>query len=119
MSAQRRVETRGWWKRGLTMLAGLALSACAATTASIVPGPQYMIVGFDEKVTWDETGKVQLLPPGKDLVSVVDITNRETPRIVVSLPLMNSVFGPPTNLAITPDERVAIAANSMAWTQEG
>ena len=118
MSAQRSVGTIGWWKRGLTMLAGLALSGCA-TTGSMVPGPQYMIVGIDEKVTWDETGKVQLLPPGKDLVSVVDISNREAPRIVVSLPLMNSVFGPPTNLAIAPDERVAIVANSMAWTQEG
>ncbi len=118
MSTQWRVRTGGWWTRGLTVLAGLALSACA-TTVSMAPGPQYMIVGIDEKVTWDEAGKLVLLPPGKDLVSVVDISNREAPRIVVSLPLMNSVFGPPTNLAITPDERVAIVANSMAWPQEG
>jgi DNA-binding beta-propeller fold protein YncE len=32
---------------------------------------------------------------------------------------MNSIFGPPTNLAITPDERLAIVANSMNWVQEG
>ena len=118
MSAQRSVGTGGWWTRALTLLAGLALSACT-TTASMVPGPQYMIVGIDEKVTWDEAGKVLFLPPGKDLVSVVDISNREAPRIVVSLPLMNSVFGPPTNLAITADERVAIVANSMAWAPDG
>jgi DNA-binding beta-propeller fold protein YncE len=85
----------------------------------MVPGPQYMIVGVDQKVTWDDTGKVVFLPPGKDVVSVVDISTREAPRIVASLPLMNSVFGPPTNLAITPDERVAIVANSMAWEQDG
>jgi DNA-binding beta-propeller fold protein YncE len=118
MTTQRSVRAAGWCKRGLTLLAGLALSACA-TTASMVPGPQYMIVGVDQKVTWDDTGKVVFLPPGKDVVSVVDISTREAPRIVASLPLMNSVFGPPTNLAITPDERVAIVANSMAWEQDG
>jgi len=32
---------------------------------------------------------------------------------------MNSVVGPPTNLAITRDESVAIIANSMTATQEG
>jgi len=78
-----------------------------------------MVVGIDEKVTWDDAGKVVLQAPGKDVVSIVDISNREAPRIVVSLPLMNSVFGPPTNLAITPDERVAIVANSMAWERDG
>jgi hypothetical protein len=76
MSAQRSVGTGGRWKRALTLLAGLVLSACA-TTASTVPGPEYMVVGIDEKVTWDAAGKVQFLPPGKDLVSVVDISNRE------------------------------------------
>jgi DNA-binding beta-propeller fold protein YncE len=118
MSAQRSVRLPSSWVRCLTLLASLALSACA-TTAATVPGPQYMIVGIDDKVTWDDAGKVQFLPPGKDVVSVVDISNREAPRIVANLPLMNSVFGPPTNLAITPDERVAIVANSMNWVQEG
>jgi len=76
---------------------------------------QLMLVGNDEKVTWDDAGKPVFLPPGKDTVSVVDISNREAPRILVSLPLMNSVFGPPTNLQITPDGKLALVANSMAW----
>lgn len=75
-----------------------------------------MIVGNDEKVIWDEAGKAIFRPPGKDTVSIVDIgTNPEAPRIVASLPLMNSIYGPPTNLAITPDERLALVANSMNW----
>jgi DNA-binding beta-propeller fold protein YncE len=49
----------------------------------------------------------------------VDITDREAPKIVVSIPLMNSIFGPPVNLAITPDERLAIVANSVDWVQDG
>ena len=32
---------------------------------------------------------------------------------------MNSIIGPPTNLAITPDEKLALVANSMDWQQDG
>src|SRR6059058_706775 len=80
---------------------------------------QLMLVGNDEKVGWDDAGKVVLRAPGKDTISIVDIANREAPRIVASLPLMNSVFGPPTNLQITPDGTLALVANSMAWVQDG
>jgi prepilin-type processing-associated H-X9-DG protein len=80
---------------------------------------QLMIVGNDEKITWDAAGKQVYLPPGKDSVSVVDITNREAPTIVASLPLMNSIIGPPTNLTITPNSHLAIVANALNWVQEG
>jgi len=49
----------------------------------------------------------------------VDITDREAPKILISFPLMNSIVGPPVNLAITPDERLAIVANSVSWIQDG
>ena len=78
-----------------------------------------MIIGNDQKISWDDTGKPVFGPPGQDSVSIVDITNRESPRIVANLPLMNSIFGPPTNLAITPDEKLALVANSMDWQQDG
>jgi len=80
---------------------------------------QLMIIGNDEKVTYDDNGAVAFSPPGKDTISIVDISNREAPKILVSLPLMNSIYGPPVNLAITPDERLAIVANSLNWVQEG
>ena len=81
---------------------------------------QLMIIGNDEKVTWDDAGKLVTMAPGKDSVVVVDIgTNPEAPKIIANFPLMNSIFGPPTNLAITPDERLAIVANSVSWVQEG
>ena len=58
--------------------------------------------------------------PGNDTVSIIDVaTDPAAPRIVASLPLMNSVFGPPMNLAITPDSRLAIVTNAMAWTRDG
>ncbi len=91
----------------------LAVLPCAAHA-------QLMIVGNDEKVTWDDAGKLVTMAPGKDSVVVVDIgTNPEVPKIIANFPLMNSIFGPPTNLAITPDEHLAIVANSMNWVQEG
>ena len=80
---------------------------------------QLMLVGNDEKVGWDDAGKVVVRAPGKDTISIVDIANREAPRIVASLPLMNSVFGPPTNLQITPDGTLALVANSMDVVQDG
>jgi len=81
---------------------------------------ELMIVGNDEKVSWDEAGKQLFLPPGKDTVSVIDIgTDPLAPRILASLPLMNSIFGPPVNLAITPDEGLALVANSMDWVKDG
>ena len=74
-----------------------------------------MIVGIDEKVTWNDAGKLaSCRRPASDTVSIVDIgTDPLAPRIVASLPLMNTIFGPPTNLAITPDESLALVANSM------
>jgi WD40 repeat protein len=78
-----------------------------------------MIVGNDEKVVFDAEGNRAFVAPGKDTISVVDITNREAPKILISFPLMNSIFGPPVNLAITADERLAIVANSVDWVQDG
>lgn len=80
---------------------------------------ELMIIGNDDKVGWDSAGKLTLKAPGKDTVTIVDITDRESPRIVGSLSLMNSVFGPPVNLLITPDERLALVANSLDWQQDG
>ena len=91
-----------------------ALGFCALSAFA-----QHMIIGVDNKVYWDADGKPVFSPPGKDAVVVVDIADRLNPRIVGTLPLMNSVFGPPTNLAITPDESLALVANSMDWVQDG
>src|SRR5712692_2549230 len=85
----------------------------------LAAGAQLLVVGNDEKTGWDEAGKLVYSPPGKDTVSIVDISNREVPRIVANLPLTNTVFGPPVNLAIAPNERLALVANSLNWVQDG
>src|SRR5262249_5441377 len=110
--------------RGITMKLVTALLALIVfAPISIAPpalGVELMIVGNDEKVGWDDAGKAVFSPPGKDTVSIIDIgSDRLAPRVIANLPLMNSIFGPPVNLAITPDERLAIVANSMTWVQDG
>ena len=80
---------------------------------------QHIIVGIDNKVYWGTDGKIINSPPGKDAVIVMDISDEMHLRPVVSLPLMNSVFGPPVNLAITPDESLALVANSLDWVPDG
>ncbi len=91
-----------------------------AAALALVPGAakaQLLISGNDEKQTWDEAGKAVLSAPGKDSLSIIDIRDRTRPRIVASLALMNSVVGPPTNLAITPDGKLALVANSLDFVQ--
>jgi DNA-binding beta-propeller fold protein YncE len=52
-------------------------------------------------------------------VSVIDIgSDPLAPRTLVNLPLVNSIFGPPVNLAITPDESLALVANSVNIVDE-
>ena len=106
--------------RSIVVLPRLLLVLVACLTA-LVPAAHadLMIIGNDAKVVFDAEGKRQVVAPGKDTISVVDITDREAPKILVSFPLMNSIFGPPTNLAITPDERLAIVANSVNWVPDG
>jgi DNA-binding beta-propeller fold protein YncE len=101
------------------------LPALVAAIGLLVAGggpamAQMMLVGVDNKVFWDENAKQIMSAPGKDVVSIVDIgSDPMAPKIVVNLPLMNSVFGPPTNLAITPDGGLAVVANSMDWVKDG
>ena len=104
------------------MLAACAIAALLAGCANQPTSSgarELMIVGNDEKVTWDESGKQVILPPGKDSVSILDISERMNPRIVVNLPLMNSIVGPPTNVAITPDQKLALVANSLDYVKDG
>jgi hypothetical protein len=58
---------------------------------------QFLVIGDDNKLLhFDDAGKPVFTEPGKDEVVIVDIKNRESPTITATLPLMNSVIGPPT-----------------------
>jgi len=80
---------------------------------------QYLLVGNDEKVTWDD-GQIRFLPPGNDTLCVFDVADRpDVPELVATVPLANSLFGPPCNLAVTPDNRLGLIADSVRWLPQG
>jgi len=103
---------------GAALLALATLVGCAAPSAP-AGKRSLMIVGNDEKIGWNDAGALVTSPPGRDTVAVIDIgTDPLAPRMVAALPLMNSIFGPPVNLAITPDERLALVANPVNPVEE-
>lgn len=100
--------------RKILSAAALAVAMSFTTAAQA----QYLIVGNDEKLIFKD-GKPVLSPAGKDTVSIVDIGDPGNPRIVANLPIENSIIGPPTNLAITPDNKLALVASSMDVVKDG
>jgi hypothetical protein len=69
-------------------------------------GMNDILVGLDEKVVYDANGQTTG-PGGKDAVLVMDVTDPAHPKIRASLPLANSLLGPPTRSRRT--------ANSPWW----
>jgi DNA-binding beta-propeller fold protein YncE len=89
---------------GCAMVALLALGGIAQA--------QLMIIGNDAKPTFAD-GKVTMQEPGHDTLSVVDISKPASPRITATIPLDNTIIGPPVNLAITPSRDLALVADTM------
>ena len=50
---------------------------------------------------------------------IVDLAKPEDPKIIATLPLKNSVVGPPVNLAIDPSGTVALVADSIDVVADG
>jgi DNA-binding beta-propeller fold protein YncE len=99
---------------------GLVFAAGCAQMPSSPGKRELMIVGNDEKQSWDDAGKPVFARGGKDTVSIIDIgTDPLAPRIIANLTLDNTIVGPPVNLAITPDETLALVANSINVVEEG
>jgi DNA-binding beta-propeller fold protein YncE len=95
----------------------------AAGCAQMPSGPgkrELMIVGNDEKLSWNDAGTAVIARGGNDTLSIIDIgTDPLAPKIIATLPLDNTIIGPPVNLAITPDESLALLANSINVVEEG
>jgi DNA-binding beta-propeller fold protein YncE len=95
------------------------LTTCGLLTATpALASIHDILIGLDEKITYDTNGQVNG-PPGKDAVLIMDVSNPAKPKIRASLPLMNSLLGPPTNLQITPDGKLGLVANSVVMNQDG
>jgi DNA-binding beta-propeller fold protein YncE len=96
-------------------VAAVVLFSCVVVAHA---GNSYLLNGLDSKVGFSDTGAPVFLAPGDDLVNIMDISDPAHPRTIANLPLSNSLFGPPTNLQITPDEKLALVSSAMKWVQK-
>ena len=95
------------------------LASAGFLVLTMTAGAQILVSGNDEKVLWDDAGKAIFTAPGKDTISFIDIGNRENPKILANVALENSIFGPPTNVAVHPNGEIAMVANSVTQTKDG
>jgi WD40 repeat protein len=116
MSANRAVAIR--FGMSVAMSLGAAILICGSGLNPAHARP-FMIVGCDEKVSWDNDGKTVLAPPGKDTVLIIDLADPQNPVIAATLPLENSIVGPPVNLDIDATGSIALVANSVDVVKEG
>ena len=93
------------------------LLLAAAAPFLTAAGPSQLLLGIDGK-TFFEAAAVRNGPGGKDSVAVLDISDPAHPQVTAQLPLPNTVFGPPTNLQITPDGKLGLIANSIATAEK-
>jgi DNA-binding beta-propeller fold protein YncE len=110
------------FKFAVKFFIGLALAAAilfGSARLHVAEAKPFMIVGLDEKTSWDADGKPVLAPDGKDQVLIVDLADPESPTIAASLPLKNSIVGPPVNVDIDPTGSVALVADSIDIIGEG
>ncbi|HEV2335956.1 MAG TPA: hypothetical protein VGS13_10695 [Stellaceae bacterium] len=98
---------------------GLRFAGPAVAAAVLVIGlgsgvarAQLMIVGNDEKISIAD-GKPTQKEGGHDTLSIIDMSKPAALKIVATIPLDNSIIGPPTNLAVTPNRQLALVANSV------
>jgi DNA-binding beta-propeller fold protein YncE len=91
-------------------LAGGVIAALMSIAAAA--HAQLMIIGNDQKPKIDNGANI-MQPPGHDTLSIVDISKPANLRIVATIPMDNTIAGPPTNLAITPKGDLALVANSL------
>jgi DNA-binding beta-propeller fold protein YncE len=96
----------------LTLAAADIVTPAATKAYAAQAVPEIMAVGIDRKFSYED-GKRITLEPGHDEIIFYELTDPAKPVRIGSLPLENSIVGPPTNIAITPDQRLALIANSL------
>jgi DNA-binding beta-propeller fold protein YncE len=102
----------------MRLFVGLLAGLLGVAPACAADAPPYLLVGLDGKTFFlPEGGRNG--PNGRDAVAIVDVSDEGRPRLAHVLPLDNSVYGPPTNLQITPDGRLGLVASSVLMQPEG
>jgi hypothetical protein len=97
------------------MGAAMLLASSSLTLAHAKP---FMIVGLDERPMGCRR-KAHSRGRRQGSILIHDLANPESPKTVASLPLKNSVVGPPVNVDIDPTGLIALVADSVDVTKDG
>ena len=81
--------------------------------APVMAAPAIMLVGIDTKFWFDDKGGRVFQSDSGDTVQVYELHDPAHPILIGALSLPNSVVGPPTNLGVTPDGKLALIANAI------
>ena len=96
----------------------ISMALWHAGPAAAGEGRNFLIAGLDGKTVFRPEGSVNG-PNGHDGLAVIDIADPARPRLVHVVTLDTSVYGPPTNLQITPDGRLGLVTSPVTMRQEG
>ncbi len=80
--------------------------------APSVPGASWVISGNETKIDLTGGAPRRVVPDGPDSLSLMDFSVFP-PRITHVMDVPNTVIGPPSNIALTPDGKLALVANSI------
>jgi DNA-binding beta-propeller fold protein YncE len=101
------------WLAGAAVTSTLAVAHSMGAAAKAAEAlPEIMAVGIDRKFAYEDGQRIAL-EPGHDEVIFYELADPAKPTRIGSLALENSIVGPPTNIAITPEQRLALIANSL------
>jgi len=88
------------------LFAVLVLGFAARAVAADV-----VVVAADSTIAVED-GEILIDPDGERVISVIDVGG-ERPAMRATIPLGNSLFGPPVNIGITPDERLVLVSEAL------
>ncbi len=87
-----------------------ALSLVALAVSAVSAQAQLAVSANDGKVKLVD-GVVQTLKDGKDTISIIDL-KASPPKLLASIEVPASVVGPPTSVAVSPNEQIALVTRA-------
>jgi DNA-binding beta-propeller fold protein YncE len=98
--------------RKFRLLPGVLAVGFVLQLGSAVRSSAEVIVVASDSTIQVRDGEIVIDPEGKQAVSIIDLGGQE-PSLQASIPLGNSLFGPPVNIGVTPDERLALISEAL------
>ena len=85
----------------------LILAGAASLAVGAVPAAAQLAVSANDAKVKLVNGVVQTVKDGKDTVSIIDLRSNP-PKLVAEIEVPGSVVGPPSSVAVSPNEAIAL-----------